>query len=83
MLLFGVPSNMPKDENGTSADSPDTPVILAVELLRETFPDLTVACDVSVDVYSYGLYWQLDDTFIQKKIVAFTMINHLLNFQFS
>ena len=48
VLLFGVPSNMPKDEVGTSADSHDNPVIQAVRLLREKFPDLLVACDVSI-----------------------------------
>lgn len=52
VLLFGVPSNMPKDENGISADTPDTPVILAVELLREVFPDLIVACDVCLCAYT-------------------------------
>lgn len=45
--MFGVPSNMPKDKNGTSADVPDTPVIVAIKLLREAFPNLVVACDVS------------------------------------
>lgn len=48
VLLFGVPTKMPKDETGTSADSPDTPVIVAIKLLREAFPNLVVACDVSM-----------------------------------
>lgn len=52
VLLFGVPSNMPKDESGTSADTPDTPVIQAVKILREKFPDLVVACDVCVCAYT-------------------------------
>ncbi|XP_071543378.1 delta-aminolevulinic acid dehydratase [Panulirus ornatus] len=52
VLLFGVPSNMPKDEYGSSADAPNTPVILAVKLLREAFPDLLVACDVCLCAYT-------------------------------
>ncbi|XP_063614144.1 delta-aminolevulinic acid dehydratase-like isoform X1 [Penaeus indicus] len=52
VLLFGVPSNMPKDERGSSADSPNTPVILAVKLLRDNFPDLLVACDVCLCAYT-------------------------------
>ncbi|KAG7170595.1 Delta-aminolevulinic acid dehydratase-like [Homarus americanus] len=46
VLLFGVPSDMPKDDRGSSADSPNTPVILAVKILRQAFPDLLVACDI-------------------------------------
>lgn len=52
VLLFGVPSNMPKDERGSSADSPDTPVMQAVRILREKFPDLVVACDVCLCAYT-------------------------------
>lgn len=43
---------MPKDENGTSADTEDTPVIVAIKLLREAFPNLVVACDVSVTFFN-------------------------------
>ncbi|KAK7083162.1 hypothetical protein SK128_005161 [Halocaridina rubra] len=52
VLLFGVPSNMPKDDRGSSADAPDTPVIQAVKILREKFPDLLVACDVCLCAYT-------------------------------
>lgn len=54
VLLFGVPFSMPKDEQGSAADHPETPVILAVLKIRKLFPSLVVACDVS----SYGLYHQ-------------------------
>ncbi|XP_045621441.1 delta-aminolevulinic acid dehydratase [Procambarus clarkii] len=52
ILLFGVPSNMPKDERGSSADSPNTPVIVAVKIIRKAFPDLLVACDVCLCAYT-------------------------------
>ncbi|KAK8389724.1 hypothetical protein O3P69_009014 [Scylla paramamosain] len=52
VLLFGVPTNMPKDKTGTSADTPDTPVIVAIRLLREAFPNLVVACDVCLCAYT-------------------------------
>ncbi|KAK4314502.1 hypothetical protein Pmani_014207 [Petrolisthes manimaculis] len=52
VLLFGVPSNMPKDANGTSADTPDTPVIQAIKIIRSTYPDLLVACDVCLCAYT-------------------------------
>lgn len=52
VLLFGVPSNMPKDERGSSADAANTPVIVAVKLLRQAFPDLLVACDVCLCAYT-------------------------------
>ncbi|KAK3894069.1 hypothetical protein Pcinc_002171 [Petrolisthes cinctipes] len=52
VLLFGVPTNMPKDANGTSADTPDTPVIQAIKIIRSTYPDLLVACDVCLCAYT-------------------------------
>lgn len=52
ILLFGVPFSMLKDNEGTAADHPETPVILAVEKIRKLFPNLVVACDVSH-------YWNL------------------------
>lgn len=47
VLLFGVPFSMPKDNRGSAADHPETPVILAIRKLRNLFPDLIIACDVS------------------------------------
>lgn len=52
VLLFGVPMNMPKDERGSSADTANTPTILAVKLLRQHFPDLVIACDVCLCAYT-------------------------------
>ncbi|KAM5299923.1 delta-aminolevulinic acid dehydratase isoform 2-T2 [Ctenodactylus gundi] len=52
VLVFGVPSRVPKDERGSSADSEDSPTIEAVRLLRKTFPDLLVACDVCLCPYT-------------------------------
>ncbi|XP_061184222.1 delta-aminolevulinic acid dehydratase-like [Saccostrea echinata] len=52
VLIFGVPSKLPKDNNGTAADTPDTPAILAIKMLRSWFPDLLVACDVCLCPYT-------------------------------
>ncbi|XP_021504512.1 delta-aminolevulinic acid dehydratase [Meriones unguiculatus] len=52
VLIFGVPSRVPKDEQGSAADSEDSPAIEAVRLLRKTFPTLLVACDVCLCPYT-------------------------------
>ncbi|GFO45701.1 delta-aminolevulinic acid dehydratase, partial [Plakobranchus ocellatus] len=52
VLLFGVPENLTKDENGSAADAPDTPVIRAIQVLRLNFPSLLVCCDVCLCPYS-------------------------------
>lgn len=52
VLVFGVPSRVPKDERGSAADSEDSPTIEAVRLLRKTFPSLLVACDVCLCPYT-------------------------------
>jgi len=52
VLLFGVPGKIVKDAAGSAADTPDSPVIVAVQKLRKTFPDLVVACDVCICPYS-------------------------------
>ncbi|GAA5932261.1 porphobilinogen synthase HEM2 [Sporobolomyces koalae] len=52
VILFGVPLHMPKDHRGSPADHPDTPVILATQLIRRKFPDLVVACDVCLCEYT-------------------------------
>ena len=41
-----------QDEIGSQADSPDTPVIQAVKVLREAYPDLLIACDVCLCPYT-------------------------------
>jgi len=48
VLLFGVPYNLPKDDYGSAADDPRNPVIAAVKKIRMTFPNITIACDVSI-----------------------------------
>lgn len=52
LLVFGVPEKLPKDDTGSSASSPNTPVIRAVQQLRSKFPDLVVACDVCLCAYT-------------------------------
>jgi porphobilinogen synthase len=53
VILFGVPlKEGVKDPTGSRADDPEGPTILAVKLLRESFPDLYVACDVCLCEYT-------------------------------
>uniref|UniRef100_A0A452FCX9 Delta-aminolevulinic acid dehydratase n=1 Tax=Capra hircus TaxID=9925 RepID=A0A452FCX9_CAPHI len=52
VLIFGVPSRVPKDERGSAADSEDSPAIEAIRLLRKNFPSLLVACDVCLCPYT-------------------------------
>lgn len=52
VLLFGVITNLPKDERGSSADSSNSPVIQAIKKLKELFPDLLICCDVCLCGYT-------------------------------
>lgn len=52
ILMFGVIDVLPKDENGTNADSKKNPVIRALPILRQKFPDLLIACDVCLCPYT-------------------------------
>ncbi|XP_075226560.1 porphobilinogen synthase [Lycorma delicatula] len=52
ILVFGVIEKLPKDATGTNADSPDNPVVKAIPLLRQHFPDLIIACDVCLCAYT-------------------------------
>lgn len=52
VLVFGVPGNIMKDNNGTAADLPNTPTLVAVRMLRQWFPDLLIACDVCLCPYT-------------------------------
>ncbi|XP_046686990.1 delta-aminolevulinic acid dehydratase-like [Homalodisca vitripennis] len=52
VLLFGVITQLSKDTNGSSADSKDNPVLQAVPMLRSSFPDLVIACDVCLCSYT-------------------------------
>lgn len=40
--------NSLQDAIGSNADSKNNPVILALPLLKQWFPDLLIACDVSL-----------------------------------
>ncbi|BEI85508.1 hypothetical protein CcaverHIS002_0509090 [Cutaneotrichosporon cavernicola] len=52
VILFGVPMDMEKDERGSPADDPETPVIKALQLLSAKFPLLYLACDVCLCEYT-------------------------------
>ncbi|XP_018370604.1 PREDICTED: delta-aminolevulinic acid dehydratase [Trachymyrmex cornetzi] len=52
VLLFGVTQYLEKDEIGSNADSARNPVIQALPLLREKFPNLLIACDVCLCPYT-------------------------------
>lgn len=52
VILFGVLDNSKKDPEGAAADDPNGPVIRAVKLLREKFPNLFVMCDVCLCEYT-------------------------------
>lgn len=53
VILFGVICKEGvKDEVGTAADDPNGPVIRAIKLLKETFPDLYIICDVCLCEYT-------------------------------
>ena len=41
-----------KDARGSSADDADSPIISAVQRLRDAFPDLLVMCDVCLCAYT-------------------------------
>ncbi|KAK9498750.1 hypothetical protein O3M35_003316 [Rhynocoris fuscipes] len=52
ILVFGVVTNLEKDERGNNADSAANPVVKALPLLRKTFPELVIACDVCLCPYT-------------------------------
>uniref|UniRef100_A0A8C9ELK5 Delta-aminolevulinic acid dehydratase n=1 Tax=Pavo cristatus TaxID=9049 RepID=A0A8C9ELK5_PAVCR len=52
VLIFGVPSKVPKDERGSAADAEDTPAIQAIRKICSTFPQLLIACDVCLCPYT-------------------------------
>lgn len=53
VLLFGVPMREGvKDEEGSGADDPQGPVITAIKVLKENFPDLFIMCDVCLCEYT-------------------------------
>ncbi|XP_060585759.1 delta-aminolevulinic acid dehydratase-like [Ruditapes philippinarum] len=52
VLIFGVPEKIQKDNNGTAADLPNTPTMMAIQMLRQWFPDLLIAADVCLCPYT-------------------------------
>lgn len=52
ILLFGVSKNLKKDYIGSNADSAKNPIIQAVPLIRQWFPNLLIACDVCLCPYT-------------------------------
>lgn len=52
VLIFGVPTNIKKDNNGTGADVPNTPALMAIRMLRQWFPQLLIAADVCLCPYT-------------------------------
>lgn len=52
VLIFGVPEKIPKDNNGTGADLPKTPTVMAIRMLRQWFPNLLIAADVCLCPYT-------------------------------
>ncbi|KAG7202496.1 hypothetical protein KM043_017064 [Ampulex compressa] len=52
ILLFGVAKHLKKDYVGSNADSPQNPIIEAVPLIRQWFPNLLIACDVCLCPYT-------------------------------
>lgn len=53
VLLFGVVDDvLKKDSVGSFADSPDSPVIIALKVLRRIYPQLTIIADVCLCGYT-------------------------------
>ncbi|KAI8048185.1 delta-aminolevulinic acid dehydratase-like protein [Syncephalis plumigaleata] len=52
VIIFGVLDEEPKDELATMADSEQGPVIPAIRLIRERYPDLLICCDVCLCAYT-------------------------------
>ncbi|XP_050421540.1 delta-aminolevulinic acid dehydratase isoform X2 [Adelges cooleyi] len=68
LLIFGVINRLPKDEHGTHADSPENPVIQALPLLKQWYPNLTIACDVCLCSYTtYGHCGIIENKYIDNE----------------
>lgn len=68
ILLFGVIDTLPKDDKGTNADSNSNPVIRALPLLRQRYPNLLIACDVCLCPYtSHGHCGIIENGFINNE----------------
>lgn len=65
ILLFGVIDESRKNETGSFSASPENPVKIAVRLVKENFPQLTVITDVCLCAYtSHGHCGILNDEVI-------------------
>lgn len=68
ILLFGVIETLPKDDRGSNADSNSNPVIRALPLLRQAYPNLLIACDVCLCPYtSHGHCGIIENGFINNE----------------
>ncbi|XP_028394740.1 delta-aminolevulinic acid dehydratase-like [Dendronephthya gigantea] len=52
VLIFGVPTKLQKDFEGSSATDPKSPVLIGIQKIRSCFPDLLVLCDVCLCAYT-------------------------------
>lgn len=52
VLIFGVPTKAIKDDAGFCADGPESIVIKAIKVFKESFPNLLIACDVCLCAYT-------------------------------
>ncbi|XP_019696000.2 delta-aminolevulinic acid dehydratase isoform X3 [Harpegnathos saltator] len=52
ILVFGVLKNLSKDVDGYHADSKYSPVIQAIGIIKDYFPNLVIACDVCLCSYT-------------------------------
>lgn len=52
VLVFGVPSKIRKDARGSGADDDGTPTIQAIKKIKQSFPNLLIACDVCLCAYT-------------------------------
>ncbi|KAG8178514.1 hypothetical protein JTE90_005407 [Oedothorax gibbosus] len=52
VLLFGVIDSNLKDNNASAADKSSNPVIPAIKLLKQSYPDLLITCDVCLCGYT-------------------------------
>ncbi|OJA16111.1 hypothetical protein AZE42_10419 [Rhizopogon vesiculosus] len=52
VFILGTPTKVEKDSQASAADDPNSPVILAIQKLRELFPSLYIAVDVCLCHYN-------------------------------
>ena len=52
VIIFGVPTQAPKDDVGSFATSEQSPVYLALQLLRKKYPSLLLMVDICLCAYT-------------------------------